>query len=468
MRATVTRLRPDPDRAGPLRGRRPHRHLRDAGARERGADVLIISADKDLMQLVGPGVAMFDPASGDREERRIGPAEVVDYFGARRRQGRRHPGARRRFDRQRAGRAGHRRQDGGAADRRIRRPRHAARARRRDQAAEAARDADQPGERRAHPPVEAAGDAGHATSRSTRRSTRSACPKLEAEPLIAFLKAMEFTTITKRVADLAGLDAECDRARPALRRPRRLARPQWRASGAGSRGFARRAAPPPRRRRAAPAAATAPTRTPQTLAAARAAEARADAVRRRRLPDRQRRRDAAGLDRPRRRGGRRRLRHRDDLARSACRRNWSAFRSPSAPGEACYIPIGHSAGEAGLFERRRPAARPDRRSRSDRAAEAAARRPRRAEDRPERQIRLARLRPARHRGRAVRRHDADLLRARFRRDQRRPRHGRACPSAGSATRRSRSPKSPARDAISSASPACRSTRRPHTPPRTPT
>ncbi len=56
-------------------------------ARERGADVLIISADKDLMQLIGPGVAMFDPASGEagkagaREERRIGEAEVVDYFG---------------------------------------------------------------------------------------------------------------------------------------------------------------------------------------------------------------------------------------------------------------------------------------------------------------------------------------------------------------------------------------------------
>ena len=114
-----------------------------AQARARGADVLIISADKDLMQLVGPGVAMFDPASGDREERRIGPAEVVAYFGARRRQGRRHPGARRQFDRQRARRAGHRRQDGGAADRRIRRSRHAARARRRDQAAEAPRDADQ-------------------------------------------------------------------------------------------------------------------------------------------------------------------------------------------------------------------------------------------------------------------------------------------------------------------------------------
>ncbi|WP_036259715.1 DNA polymerase I [Methylocapsa aurea] len=56
-------------------------------ARARGADVLIISADKDLMQLVGPGVAMYDPASGEagakgaREERRIGPDEVVAYFG---------------------------------------------------------------------------------------------------------------------------------------------------------------------------------------------------------------------------------------------------------------------------------------------------------------------------------------------------------------------------------------------------
>jgi DNA polymerase-1 len=56
-------------------------------ARARGADVLIISADKDLMQLIEPGVAMFDPASGAqgsagaREERRISEAEVIDYFG---------------------------------------------------------------------------------------------------------------------------------------------------------------------------------------------------------------------------------------------------------------------------------------------------------------------------------------------------------------------------------------------------
>ncbi len=50
-------------------------------ARERGADVLIVSADKDLMQLVGEGVVMYDPASGERDERRFGPTEVVDYFG---------------------------------------------------------------------------------------------------------------------------------------------------------------------------------------------------------------------------------------------------------------------------------------------------------------------------------------------------------------------------------------------------
>jgi DNA polymerase I len=50
-------------------------------ATERGADTLIVSADKDLMQLIGPKVTMYDPASGDREERRIGLKEVADYFG---------------------------------------------------------------------------------------------------------------------------------------------------------------------------------------------------------------------------------------------------------------------------------------------------------------------------------------------------------------------------------------------------
>ena len=54
-------------------------------AREHGAEVLIVSADKDLMQLIEPGVSMYDPASGSgdsrREERRIAEPEVLEYFG---------------------------------------------------------------------------------------------------------------------------------------------------------------------------------------------------------------------------------------------------------------------------------------------------------------------------------------------------------------------------------------------------
>jgi DNA polymerase-1 len=46
---------------------------------ETGADVSIIAGDKDLMQLVRPGVMMFDPMPGN--ERRIDADEVVKKFG---------------------------------------------------------------------------------------------------------------------------------------------------------------------------------------------------------------------------------------------------------------------------------------------------------------------------------------------------------------------------------------------------
>jgi DNA polymerase-1 len=46
---------------------------------ESGADVSIVAGDKDLMQLVRPGVTMLDPMPGN--ERRIGPEEVVERFG---------------------------------------------------------------------------------------------------------------------------------------------------------------------------------------------------------------------------------------------------------------------------------------------------------------------------------------------------------------------------------------------------
>ncbi|MBM3612621.1 MAG: DNA polymerase I, partial [Alphaproteobacteria bacterium] len=46
-------------------------------AREAGGHVMILSSDKDLMQLIGGGVEMLDPM----KNRRIGPDEVVEKFG---------------------------------------------------------------------------------------------------------------------------------------------------------------------------------------------------------------------------------------------------------------------------------------------------------------------------------------------------------------------------------------------------
>ena len=46
-------------------------------AREQGREVIIVSADKDLMQLVGPGVVMWHPI----KEQFIGPEEVRERFG---------------------------------------------------------------------------------------------------------------------------------------------------------------------------------------------------------------------------------------------------------------------------------------------------------------------------------------------------------------------------------------------------
>lgn len=46
-------------------------------ARAVGADVTIVASDKDLMQLIGPGVVMLDTM----KDRRIGPDEVFEKFG---------------------------------------------------------------------------------------------------------------------------------------------------------------------------------------------------------------------------------------------------------------------------------------------------------------------------------------------------------------------------------------------------
>ncbi len=46
-------------------------------AREQGMDVVVVSSDKDLMQLVRPGVSLFDPM----KNRSIGAPEVMEKFG---------------------------------------------------------------------------------------------------------------------------------------------------------------------------------------------------------------------------------------------------------------------------------------------------------------------------------------------------------------------------------------------------
>ncbi len=46
-------------------------------AQERGADVIIVASDKDLMQLVRPGVSMFD----SMKDKRIEEPEVIEKFG---------------------------------------------------------------------------------------------------------------------------------------------------------------------------------------------------------------------------------------------------------------------------------------------------------------------------------------------------------------------------------------------------
>ncbi len=321
-------------------------------AREKGADVLIVSADKDLMQLIEPGVAMFDPASGDREERRIGPAEVVEYFGL---------GADKVIDIQALAGDSTDNVPGargigvktaaqligeyGDLETLLARAGEIKQPKRR----EILTDPDSVALIRVSKAlVSLVRDVEVATSLDTL-----GLPTLEGAPLIGFLKAMEFTTITKRVADICGLDANAIEADPRFLggggwrgrdgeavepTPAALAAtPVQRASVRGSRG--------------GPAQQPQPVGelTPSALAAARAAKLRA-------LPF-----DVAAYPT---------VTTKEALQAWVARayeEGLVAFDTETslldplqaelvgislavAPGEACYIPIGHRAGEGDLFD----------------------------------------------------------------------------------------------------------------------
>jgi DNA polymerase-1 len=308
-------------------------------ARERGADVLIVSADKDLMQLIEPGVAMFDPASGTgdtrREERRIGVAEVVEYFGV---------PPEKVVDVQALA--------GDSTDNVPGAPGIGVKT--------AAQLINEYGSLEAL--LERAGEIKQPKRRETLTKPEAVelirvskqlvtlvrdvdlevpldslgLPKLEGEKLIAFLKAMEFTTITRRVGEICGVDANAVEPDPAFVGPA-----GWRSRNGET------VAPPPAEAPAAPAPKAADEPTPQRLAAARAAEARAHgfdvakypAVRT--LADLDAwiaRAEAAGVV----------AFDTETTSLDPIRAELVGVSLAVAPGDACYIPINHVQGE-GLF-----------------------------------------------------------------------------------------------------------------------
>ncbi|HKI16146.1 MAG TPA: DNA polymerase I [Roseiarcus sp.] len=312
-------------------------------AREAGADVLIVSADKDLMQLIEPGVAMYDPASGEREERRIGPAEVLEYFGA---------GADKVVDIQalagdstdnvpgapgigvktaaqliaeygdletllaRAGEIKQPKRREALSD-----PQNVERIRISKELVTLIRDV------AVETPLE-----------------RLVTPKIDGKPLIAFLRAMELTTITRRVGEICGLDVSAIEPDPRFVGPA-----GWRGRD-GEAALAREqeaaAASPAPSPAAAPLAASSAT-TPAELVGTRASEAKAPF-------DRTAYKTVRTLDE---------LRAFIALAHEAGQVAFDVRMSsldalqaeligvslPINPGDACYIAIGHRVGADDLF-----------------------------------------------------------------------------------------------------------------------
>ena len=306
-------------------------------ARERGADVLIVSADKDLMQLIGPRVAMFDPASGDREERRIGPDEVVAYFGA---------GADKVVDIQALA--------GDSTDNVPGAPGIGVKT--------AAQLIAEYGDLETL--LARAGEIKQPKRRETLTNPETVAliriskelvtlvrdvecevsidslgmPTLEGERLISFLKAMEFTTITKRVGEICGMDVGAIEPDPLFVGPA-----GWRGRDGEAKTPTPTQAPV-----AAPVEKNETEPTPQSFAAERAANAKAEKI------------DVSAYAT---------VTTAADLSRWIARAYETgvvAFDTETtsldsmqadlvgvslavAPGEACYIPIGHRQGVDDLF-----------------------------------------------------------------------------------------------------------------------
>jgi DNA polymerase-1 len=327
-------------------------------ATERGAETLIISADKDLMQLIKPGVSMYDPASGEagakgsREERKIGEAEVLEYFGA---------GPDKVVDIQALA--------GDSTDNVPGAPGIGVKTAAQliaefgslEQLLERASEIKQPKRRETLTNPETVKLIRISKQLVTLAEDVAVEEQLDdlalaapdAKTLVAFFKAMEFTTLTRRAAEIYGVDAGAIEPDPAFVGPA-----GWRSrNGEAKVGAVDWPSPAPKpeipapakKTEPSPASAQEPILTPRGLAAQRLAEAR-----------------AAKLDR----SGYATVRTLDEL------RGWIAegyeagavafdiqadsldpmqaelvgFSLCVAPGKACYVPLGHRmASDGALF-----------------------------------------------------------------------------------------------------------------------
>ncbi len=372
------------------------------------------------MQLIEPGVAMYDPASGEagakgaREERRIGEAEVLEYFGA---------GPDKVIDIQALA--------GDSTDNVPGAPGIGVKTAAQligefgdlDTLLARANEIKQPKRREALTLPENVeririSKALVTLVRDAPLETpleALATPKLEGKELIAFFKAMELNTITRRVAEICGIDASSIEPDPRFVGPA-----GWQGrNGEAALAKAQEEAQPQIAPAAAPAAAN--VTTPADLVAARASEAKSP-DRPRALQDGADGRRAQRLHRPCARGWPCRFRRPAVLARPASGGSRRRLARGGA-GTGLLRPHRTPPHRGRSLQRGRPRAGPDPRGGRARALEAADGGAGRSQDRPRRQVWHAGVRASRRRRGADRRYDADILCAR-RGTGRRPRVGR--------------------------------------------
>ena len=174
-----------------------------------------------------------------------------------------------------------------------------------------------------------------------------ALPQLDGKRLLAFLKAMEFTTLTRRVAEICGVEASSVEPDPRFVGPGGLAQ----RDGGQAEAPAPAAPTPPaaalRPRHRPPRRQATPESAPADLVRARAAEARAPIDRSLTRPCGRRRSLPAGS--PARRPKGVVAVDTETTSLDPMQAELIGLSLAVRPGEACYVPLGHRVGADDLF-----------------------------------------------------------------------------------------------------------------------